>query len=1148
MNSVLQAWVSGIHFPLVPVCQTLMLVFAHLLWQAAAIACALWVVLQWLKPVGPHPHVQRVTEWRYAATCVALFALPACVLATTWIVLPRSEMMAQLRQPRPTIGQELAVDVSTARAALDELELSRHSLPALVAEERDDSATSSEQESADLAELWSLYLTGIYGAGAALLLLRTVVGYSRATSFRGKIDRITDGKLVELFCQRCDELRVRAIPLLASCQRVAVPVVIGILRPVVLIPPALLTELSPDHMVLLLTHELAHIRRYDPLTAFTQRCVEAVLFFHPATWWISRVMTAEREHCCDSIAVQTSDQFNYADALLRMAELALLGRGRSVQLSQIAHLAADGKDVSLLASRVRRILGEPHTPRLRLHVAVLMLIATMIVGLCAAGAIVAQVDAPPDSQHADDRTDSGQLVWIAEGTVTDGEGQPLPDVEIWVHSGIGSLRGGKRGVTDARGKYRVEFGQGIWMHRDLSNLQFANVTAHKRGFAERNLNRHGAGVMANRDVSDEELKGFEADREQLALPGRSRQVDFAMVPAVRVEGQVVGTGEFPRRSPQSLRRRRDEPASPDLGSEQLDRAPLKGWKVWLTGDELPPASSVLDSATTDDQGRFVFENVPTGYQWHFETDTNLPDHKNPRSGAIQFGRNQGGHSLSIQLELKESQDLVHTQLLQTDLSRDDATETQGASGSVIRRFQFVGGASDVPLQGLKVVVGVSRPDPTAETGSSWTVIQQTRTTDERGQLELEIAPGEIPWIASVPAGYFMSPSDMLSVTVTNKSADDAPDASRHQELTVMRLWPGTELTGRLLWPDGTPAASVPLNVGVYINNTQWKEKLGMDLNFYSFDHGDWPNWQIRVVTDANGHFRTTVPPADARWWVRVGTTSLSFFAGNTFGQSVEINRRLAGCVPMEYQVGGMVRGSIPRIADAVEDGQQMLSLGDLRLETGVVVQGRVLDAEGRGLAGVHLTSTGPHGPHSGRSATSGDEGRFELAAMSPGWLTVHPDARLRDVQGNVISRDVQAVFTDASYQIPDGDSPHQITIQAVPQIELPFDWVDRRDDTSQPVAYYGAFTVRGFCLDSRGEPTVHWSGETERVERDGKSVLIVKVPRELRKAELVLPADRVVTASYADATGRTSGPGVVELGELGEFVQRTIFGDEPRAP
>jgi len=124
----------------------------------------------------------------------------------------------------------------------------------------------------------------------------------------------------------------------------AIPMVVGVFRPVILIPVATFLGLSQHQLEAILLHELAHVRRYDNLVNLLQRLVETAFFFHPAVWWVSRCIRTEREYCCDDDAVAGSDPIAYAAALASLEEM------------RSPALAAAATSGSLLA-RVRRLLA-----------------------------------------------------------------------------------------------------------------------------------------------------------------------------------------------------------------------------------------------------------------------------------------------------------------------------------------------------------------------------------------------------------------------------------------------------------------------------------------------------------------------------------------------------------------------------------------------------------------------------------------------------------------------------------------------------------------------------------------------------------------------------------------------------------------------
>jgi beta-lactamase regulating signal transducer with metallopeptidase domain len=136
---------------------------------------------------------------------------------------------------------------------------------------------------------------------------------------------------------------------------VTAPATVGFLRPIVLIPAAALSGLNPHYLDALLIHELAHIRRQDFVVNILQTILETLFFFHPAVWWVSNVVRAEREHCCDDLAVELcGDQDVYAHALVAMQDL-------RNQLPMYALGATGGR----FSMRIDRVLAPqlPRTPR-----------------------------------------------------------------------------------------------------------------------------------------------------------------------------------------------------------------------------------------------------------------------------------------------------------------------------------------------------------------------------------------------------------------------------------------------------------------------------------------------------------------------------------------------------------------------------------------------------------------------------------------------------------------------------------------------------------------------------------------------------------------------------------------------------------------
>jgi len=146
----------------------------------------------------------------------------------------------------------------------------------------------------------------------------------------------------------------RAVPVLVS-ELVSVPMVLGVLKPLVLVPASVLVGLTPRQLELIIAHELEHVRRFDPIVNQLQCVIEAVFFFHPSVSAINRAVRQEREHRTDAaVAKLAGGGLDYATALGQLARVAVVSG---------PHLAATGGNLS---NRVRRVLGVPEQQTSRL--------------------------------------------------------------------------------------------------------------------------------------------------------------------------------------------------------------------------------------------------------------------------------------------------------------------------------------------------------------------------------------------------------------------------------------------------------------------------------------------------------------------------------------------------------------------------------------------------------------------------------------------------------------------------------------------------------------------------------------------------------------------------------------------------------------
>jgi bla regulator protein blaR1 len=160
---------------------------------------------------------------------------------------------------------------------------------------------------------------------------------------------------------------------LAESSAVTTPMVIGYLKPVVLIPTAMLTGLSGEQLEMIFLHELAHIRRHDYLMNVLQSIVEIIFFFNPFVWLISGLIRREREFCCDDLVVREHGSArSYAHALAQLAEIRHTSAGFAIALVG---------DKNQLLNRIRRIMEKSfihHPRRNRILVPAILLVSALL--------------------------------------------------------------------------------------------------------------------------------------------------------------------------------------------------------------------------------------------------------------------------------------------------------------------------------------------------------------------------------------------------------------------------------------------------------------------------------------------------------------------------------------------------------------------------------------------------------------------------------------------------------------------------------------------------------------------------------------------------------------------------------------------------
>ena len=216
------------------------------------------------------------------------------------------------------------------------------------------------------------WLVLVWSLGLLIVGLRTYLGWFQLHKLCRVGVQAPDPNWLNIFERVRSNMSIsRRVRWLYS-DKVGSPMVVGWVKPTVLLPLACMSGLNTKQVEALIAHELVHVARHDYLYNLIQCLIEVALFYHPAVWWISRQIRHERERCCDDRVLRAgSDRDTYARALVKAAELAGVPAGR------LSTASTHGD----LNRRVRRILdvSEPRsTSRLSIGIGSITIAACLL--------------------------------------------------------------------------------------------------------------------------------------------------------------------------------------------------------------------------------------------------------------------------------------------------------------------------------------------------------------------------------------------------------------------------------------------------------------------------------------------------------------------------------------------------------------------------------------------------------------------------------------------------------------------------------------------------------------------------------------------------------------------------------------------------
>lgn len=396
------------------VTQQVALALTHSLWQGMIVAFLLDAGLRLFRDQAPVDGTERASSAptrtrahaRYVMACLGLLALAAIPIVNLVVIESAPDSVARLDS-----GSELSVDETlTATAPVTSptqstetdqvatgVSVSDAREPAVETNERSPQTASAATPLMPWAKriflqlfFWTWFL------GVAILSIWHLVGWALSQRLRHSGTTVSH-EILTLVERTAFRLGVHRTVDVRQTLKATTPMVIGWIKPALVLPTKLLSGLATRELEAVLAHELAHVKRHDYLVNLVQTAVETLMFYHPAVWWVSGRIRCEREFCADDLAMQVCDRREqYAQSLVAVVETSLPAPSHAV--------AATGAS---LLQRVHRILRFPDQPTPLPWPAKCSALVGVLSALCLGVAMIAVAEnRPAETRHSADLTEA----------------------------------------------------------------------------------------------------------------------------------------------------------------------------------------------------------------------------------------------------------------------------------------------------------------------------------------------------------------------------------------------------------------------------------------------------------------------------------------------------------------------------------------------------------------------------------------------------------------------------------------------------------------------------------------------------------------------------------------------------------------------
>jgi beta-lactamase regulating signal transducer with metallopeptidase domain len=328
----------------------------HSLWQISFISAVLFCVLRIFRDFS--------ANLRYLFSVLAL-SLSIILPLVTFVYFSNETNQSQLtNQTIQTFSNQVRLQETKKQIVSEKIDV-----PPMISA---DKSVSSPSSKINLMPI----MVGFWFFGVLFFSIRLLGGIWAVHLYKTREASEVEKIWKEKFDELCENLKIRQKIKFLKSKKVEMPMVIGWLKPVILVPASAFLQISPKELETILIHELIHIKRRDYLVNLLQSLVEILFFYHPCVWWISSKIRAEREFAVDEFISQTfeTEKIIYANALATLEEI------RTMPSTNLV-MAANGGN---LMKRIENILtGNRKINSKNVSIWSAVFVVTLILGLMA---------------------------------------------------------------------------------------------------------------------------------------------------------------------------------------------------------------------------------------------------------------------------------------------------------------------------------------------------------------------------------------------------------------------------------------------------------------------------------------------------------------------------------------------------------------------------------------------------------------------------------------------------------------------------------------------------------------------------------------------------------------------------------------------